>query len=112
MEDCKKVGSLFFDFDTTRFVWDKHCFDEVFYMPFENMMLPVVSGYKELLTTQYGDYMTPVKAPSYHSGFWKLDAERSYKEYLPELKRSYRKERIKTYKRKIKKTVKKLLGKG
>ncbi len=30
--------------------------------------------------------MTPVQAPSYHVGFWKLDPERDYKEYLPELK--------------------------
>ena len=39
---------------------------EVVMMPFEHIMVPVPSGYDELLRIEYGDYMTPVKAPSLH----------------------------------------------
>lgn len=35
-------------------------------MPFEHIMVPVPVGYDELLRIEYGDYMTPVKAPSLH----------------------------------------------
>ena len=60
-------------------------------MPFENMLMPVPVGYHEILTKQYGDYMTPVKAPSLHVGFWKLDAETDYKSYMPEYRKLCRK---------------------
>lgn len=35
-------------------------------MPFEHIQVPVPVGYDELLRVEYGDYMTPVKAPSLH----------------------------------------------
>ena len=104
IEDCKNVGNLSFKYDTKRLVWDKHCFDKTIYMQFEDIMMPIPVGYQEILTKQYGDYMIPVQAPSEHF-FWKLDAERSYKEYLPELKRLCRKEKRKSYNRRIKKAI-------
>ena len=54
--------------------------------------MPVPIGYDEILTTQYGDYMKPVKAPTMHGGFAALDTEKSYKEYLPSLRKQYRKD--------------------
>jgi len=36
-------------------------FDEVIMLNFENFKIPVPSGYKEILTTYYGDYLTPVR---------------------------------------------------
>lgn len=39
---------------------DKEYFDEVIYLPFEQMMLPAPAGYAEVLKKEYGeDYMTP-----------------------------------------------------
>ena len=69
---------------------DKHCYDDTLWMPFEDIQMPVPSGYHEILTTQYGDYMTPAKAPSHHGGFQVLDPERSYQEVLPQLKKAHR----------------------
>ncbi len=38
-------------------VYEKEWFDEVVRLPFENIEINVPAGYKELLTTMYGDYM-------------------------------------------------------
>lgn len=54
-------------------------------MPFEDIMMPVPVGYDEMLTTLYGDYMTPVRAPSLH-GSVIFDTERPYTEVLKDIK--------------------------
>lgn len=41
-------------------------YNDVVMMPFEHIMVPVPVGYDELLRFEYGEYMTPVKAPSLH----------------------------------------------
>ncbi len=68
-------------------------YQETLWMPFEDILLPVPVGYDKILTQQYGDYMTPAKAPSMHGGFLVLDAERDYKYYLHDL-RKHRREQI------------------
>lgn len=68
----------------------KEWFGTPAYLPFENIMIPVPQDYHAVLTAQYGDYMKSVKEPTIHGGFAVLDAERSYKDYLPELRRRER----------------------
>lgn len=63
----------------------KEWFSETLYMPFEDLQMPVPVGYDEILTNQYGDYMTPVKAPSMH-GSVIFDTERPYTEVLKDIK--------------------------
>lgn len=46
-------------------------------VPFEYTQIPVPQNADALLTRQYGDYMTPAKAPSYHGSLC-FDTERSY----------------------------------
>lgn len=47
------------------------------------------------LRTQYGDdYMTPVMAPTNH-GELIIDAEHSYKDLLPEVRKAYRRSALK-----------------
>ena len=97
MENCDQVSCLTFLVDPTYLFRNKHWYEGTLYLPFEDVEMPIPSGYDEILTKQYGDYMTPVKAPSYHGGFWKLDAETGYEKYLPELKsyiRHYERQRI------------------
>ena len=67
-------------------------YNETLYVPFEDIMMPIPSGYDTILRTQYGDYMTPVQAPSMHS-ILIFDADHSYLDYLPELRRKKRRER-------------------
>ncbi|MGN0028850.1 MAG: phosphorylcholine transferase LicD [Marinilabiliaceae bacterium] len=63
----------------------KDWYSGTLYMPFEDIQIPVPSGYDEILTDQYGDYMTPVKAPSMH-GSVIFDTERPYTEVLKDIK--------------------------
>lgn len=61
---------------------------EVVYMPFEKLSVPVFKHYDDILTMLYGDYMTPVKAPSAH-GMVILDTNVNYTEYLPKTEWSW-----------------------
>lgn len=44
----------------------KEWFDEVIYLPFENIMIPAPKDYDKILTNLYGDYMTPVNYVGHH----------------------------------------------
>lgn len=56
-------------------------------MPFEDTFIPVPSGYDRELRQIYGEYMTPVKAPSVHGGLI-LDPARPYDAVLTEHRES------------------------
>ncbi|MBR1645415.1 MAG: LicD family protein [Selenomonadaceae bacterium] len=46
----------------------KNCFDETIYLPFETIKLPVPKNYDEVLTSEYGDWRTPVNDGKQHLG--------------------------------------------
>lgn len=56
-------------------------FTDTVYLPFENRMVPAPAGYELVLTSLYGDYMTPVKVPNKHEGIF-LDPDTPYMEYM------------------------------
>lgn len=58
---------------------------ETVMVPFEDMEMPVPVDYDKVLTTQYGDYLKPVKAPSQH-GSVIIDLNRPYTEAIKELR--------------------------
>lgn len=99
----KTIACLSFINDLKKFQRDKEWYDETILVPFEDIMIPIPAGYDQILTKQYGDYMTPVQAPSYHGGFTVLDTKKSYLEYLPALrkrkKKAIWKERFQKYRR-------------
>lgn len=64
--------------------------NDVVYVPFERIRVPIWKHYDEILTMMYGDYMTPVKFPSKH-GTALINTEKSYVEYLPQLEWSWTK---------------------
>ena len=92
LDCCDNVACMGLIFDFKHFLRNKHLYDDTLFMPFETIMMPVPIGYDKILTTQYGDYMKPVKSPSYHGGFIALDTEKSYKDYLPKLRKQYKKD--------------------
>ena len=53
-------------------------------LPFEDRSFPCPAGYHEVLTAQYGDYMTPVKDGASHNTST-LDVNRPYKVVVEEL---------------------------
>ncbi len=87
--DCSRVCCLTFIADTDHFLREKDWYHNTVFFPFEDIQMPIPSGYHQILTKQYGEYMTPRQAGSYHGGFWKLDPTTSFLQYLPELKKYY-----------------------
>lgn len=81
------VACVGFSLDINHFCRSKDLYQGTIMMPFEDVMMPVPFGYDVILRTQYGDYMKPAKAPSYHGGFLVLDTDRSYLHYLPGLRK-------------------------
>lgn len=47
-------------------IFNKHWFDDVEYLPFESVYVPVPKDYDAVLTAMYGDYMKPVKGTQSH----------------------------------------------
>ena len=77
----KKVGytSMYY------YLEEQGSFDRDWYasaeeLPFEDTTIPVPVGYDKVLTKWYGDYMTPVEAPSEHGEVF-FDLAHDYKEY-------------------------------
>ncbi len=71
------------------FIWDARWFRDTVWLPFEDFSMPAPIDYKLVLEKQYGpDFMKPSNAPSDHGGYAVLDADKSYKEYLPELRKN------------------------
>ena len=87
------VACVGFSLDTNIFRRKKDLYEKTVLMPFEDIMMPVPNGYDVILKTQYGNYMKPVKTPSYHGQFVVLDPDKSYESYLPQLRKDVRKER-------------------
>lgn len=66
-DEADDVGNYVYLIEEDNYRVRKECFEEVVYMPFENMMIPVPADYDTLLTAKYGDYMQHVKAYVDHS---------------------------------------------
>ena len=94
IEDNCFISCLSFQVDLKHFLRDKHWYDETVYLPFEDMMMPLPKDYDRILKQQYGDYMIPKQAPSYHGGFLFINAEVSYKDYLSNHKVEIRKMKL------------------
>lgn len=63
-------------------------YSETLWLPYEDITLPVPTGWDERLRTEYGlDYMTPKPVSSCHGSII-FDTEKSYKDVLSELRRS------------------------
>lgn len=92
--NSKTVSCLSFLVDLNRFQRDKTWYEDTLYLPFEDTIIPVPVGYKEILTKQYGpDYMTPIQQDSIHGHFEVLDPDRPYTDYLSELRKLRKKKR-------------------
>lgn len=72
-------------------------YSETIMLPFEDMMMPCPAHYDDILRTLYGDYMTPVQAPTMHGGFEVIDTNLSYKKYLRRYRKAYYKGAIKKF---------------
>lgn len=77
------VGEISFDY-RDKCIWKREWFDEIILKPYHDLMVAVPKDYDKVLTKTFGDYMIPVKDPSYHSHII-FDTKISYKKKLQEL---------------------------
>lgn len=67
-----------------KLVYNKSDFSETVYVNFENVKLPIPSGYQNILKTLYGDYMSfpPIEQRgNWHTGMF-IDPDKPYKYYI------------------------------
>ncbi len=62
--------------------YPKSCFDKTLYVDFENIKIPVPSGYDLILNKYYGDYMIPRHEKNNHEDRILYDSDRPYVEYI------------------------------
>lgn len=86
VEQCKLVAPLGFIYDTTKRIRNKHLYDDMVWLDFEELKIPAPAGYHEFLSNRYGDYMKPSQVSTSH-GQVLFDTEKSYTEYLEDLKK-------------------------
>lgn len=93
--DFKRV-SIFSWSPQSKYYRNRDWYHNTVYLQFEDIKMPVPADYDSILTKQFGDYMKPVKEPTMHGGFVILDPEKSYKYYLPLLRKEHRWDHWKT----------------
>ena len=80
-ENTEYVGEMIIP-PLNRHIWKREWVEDLVYMPFEMIQVPVPSHYEECLKASFGEnWRTPIKQPTMHWGVF-FDAERPYVEYL------------------------------
>ncbi|MBQ0083541.1 MAG: LicD family protein [Clostridiales bacterium] len=80
--ECKRVSVVStFPNEGKRLWTQKSEYENIIYMPFENITVPIPANYDKMLTDVYKDWRTPKHVNSSHGGVI-FDTEKSYKEYL------------------------------
>ncbi|MBQ5841008.1 MAG: LicD family protein [Clostridia bacterium] len=77
----ERVALISFDAYNDKLVFPRRCLEETVWLPFESTTIPAPAGYDEMLTIQYGDYMTMRQENTYHGGLL-FDTERCYVDYI------------------------------
>lgn len=88
-EDCDRVSIISWNGEE-KYIRLKKWYSETTFLPFEDTMIPVPTNYHDILSKQYGDYLTPSIEPNQHGGFAVLDPNNDYKAVLPLLKKEHR----------------------
>lgn len=65
-EESDYITGYHFWIDSPRYLLPKECFDKCVLLPFETVSVPAPHRYHEVLTAEYGDYMTPSRDGAYH----------------------------------------------
>jgi len=80
--ETEHVAKLFdLPLNAKRRVWPREDFDDVTYLPFEMLTIPVPSGYLDILERFYGNWQKFVVGTATHGGII-FDTTTSYKDYI------------------------------
>lgn len=80
-QETERVSTLTLQFNNKQHFKYREDFDEIIYVPFEFMIIPIGKMYDHALRQRFGDYMQIVKGGSCH-GTVKFDTEKDYKQYI------------------------------
>lgn len=83
----RSCGLIMFRPYSKGLVWDSDWYKDTVMLDFMDLSVPCPADYDSRLSCAYGDYMTPVKAPSFHGSIF-FDAKHSYREGTGHLKDS------------------------
>ncbi|WP_027218229.1 LicD family protein [Butyrivibrio fibrisolvens] len=79
--DSEEVAIMSFWIPKGKCLYSRSWYDEWIDMPFETTMLRIPTQYHTILSSYYGDYMTPVKGTAEHDYPTYRNAERVFKDY-------------------------------
>ena len=88
----KRLGNSTIVPGDERWIFDASWFEKAVLYPFEELNIPVPERYNDILTKQYGDYMTPLKEQPSH-GDTIIDVNTPYEIY----KKNHKKQIMKMY---------------
>ncbi len=83
-EDGSRVNVLPFEIRKALGSRDRSWYGEPTFLQFEGVEFPCPAQYQDVLSAEYGDYMTPIKGISGHEKIL-FDPDRPYQEYLKTL---------------------------
>lgn len=81
VDEYEYVAPLGFQFETEEKIRNKHFYDNMIWLDFENLKIPAPAEYHEFLSRRYGEYMKPVQIPTVHGKVF-FDTEHPYTYYL------------------------------
>lgn len=76
----KIIGAISMYYNLSNFLWPRDWFKETTMLGFNDIQIMAPKEYDRILTYEYGDYMTPVQAPTEHGEMY-FDLEHNYTEY-------------------------------
>lgn len=83
-EEADYITGYPFWFNTPRYILSKECYDECILLPFENIFVPAPRRYQEVLTAEYGDYLTPHREGASHTYPFYAEQEKGLTEIFEE----------------------------
>lgn len=66
-QEADYITGYHFWIDNPKYILKKECFDECIMLPFEHISVPAPKRHSEVLTAEYGNYMTPIRGSSDHT---------------------------------------------
>lgn len=77
----KSISYVAYSQGKQKHIWDRVCYDSYHSVPFEYTTINIPDGYDSRLRVEYGEYMKPVRAGTFH-GEVILEPDIPFKDYL------------------------------
>lgn len=85
-ESSDEMAVLFYAANNRRKIRKKEWYEKRIYLPFENIEVPVPYKYEQVLTSEYGDWKTPVRGTALHEYPFYKKQRKAWEEYVKKQK--------------------------